>query len=107
MGEIAPQIYLPNQCQVSRLLEQKEIRADVARKTVSCLVVEIFKIITEELSLEKQNELRKKLTPILNEQVNAEMEEAEKQDYVSRNRTMNSKLSQTICQYLDDNHQQL
>ena len=107
MGDIAPQINLPNQCQVSRLLEQKEIRADVARKTVSCLIVEILKIIPEQLSLEKQNELIKKIASILYEEINAEMEEAEKQDYVSRNRTMNSKLSQTICQYLDENHQQL
>lgn len=104
MGDIAPQIDLPNQCQVSRLLEQKDIRADVARKTVSCLVMEVFKIIPEELSLEKQNELREKLTPILYEQVNAEMEKAEKQDYVSRNRTMNNKLSRTICQYLDEKY---
>lgn len=104
MGDIAPQIGLPNQPQVTRLLGQKDIRADVARKTVSCLVVEILKIIPEELSLGKQNELRKKLTPILYEQINAEMQSAEKQDYVSRNRSMNNRLSKAICQYLDENY---
>ncbi|GAB1542849.1 hypothetical protein NUACC21_55230 [Scytonema sp. NUACC21] len=101
MGEIAPKIGLKKQYQVSRLLEQKEIRADVARKTVNYLILAIFQLLPEEPSPEKQSELRKKLTPILYEKVNAEMQKAQKEDSVSKNRSMKNKLSQAICQYLD------
>ena len=100
MGDIAPQIGLTKQYQVSRLLEQKEIRADVARKTVSYLIIAIFQILPEEPSLDKQSELRTKLTPILNEKVDIEMQKAQKEDSVSKNRSMDTKLSQAICQYL-------
>lgn len=101
MGKIAPQIGLKKQYQVSRLLEQREIRADVARKTVSYLIPEIFKIIPEELSLEKQSELRKKITPILKEKVDEEMQKAQREDSVSKNRMMTNELSIAICQFLD------
>jgi hypothetical protein len=104
MGEIAPKIGLKKQYQVSRLLEQKEIRADVARKTVSYLILAIFQLLPEEPSPEKQSELRKKLTPIFYEKVNAEMQKAQKEDSVSKNRNMENKLSQAICQYFDQTH---
>jgi hypothetical protein len=101
MGEIAPQIGLKKQYQVSRLLEQKDIRADVARKTVSYLILAIFQILPKEPSLERQNQLRKELMPILYEKVDKEMQKAQKEDSTSKNRIMENKLSQAICQYLD------
>lgn len=101
MGKIALQIGLNNQSKVSRLLGQKEIRADIARKIVNYLIPEIFQIIPEDISLEKRRELRTELPQILMEKVNEEMEQAQKEDSVSKNRTMDSKLSQAICQYLD------
>ena len=105
MGEIAPQIGLEKEYQVSRLLQQNEIRADVARKIVSYLISEIFQILSEklseQLSQEKQSELRTKLTPILHEKVNTEIHKAQKEDSVSKNRSMKNKVSQAVCEYLD------
>ncbi len=101
-GKIALQLGLQNQSQVSRLMEHRELHADVVRKTVNYLILEIFKIIPESPSLERQNELRIKLTPILNEKVAAEMQQAQKEDRASKNRIMENKLSQAICKYLDD-----
>ena len=103
MGEIAPQVGLKKQYQVSRLLEQTKIRDDIARRIVSYLIPQIFQFIPEKPSKERQSELRKKLTSILYEKVNTEMDNAQREDSVSRNRTMESKLSQTICRYLDRN----
>lgn len=105
MGKIAPQIGLKGQPQVSRLLEEKEIRADVARKTVTYLLPILMQVLPEKLAPAEEQQRRQTLTPLLLEKVNQEIAKAKKEASVSKNRTMNSTLSRTICQYLDKREQ--
>jgi len=104
MGKIAVHIGFKGQPQVSRLLQETAIRSDVARTTVAYLLPIIMEMLGEDLtSTEEQR--REKLTPLLLAAVNQEMETAKKEASVSKNRTMNSRLSRTICQYLQQREQ--
>jgi len=105
MGKIAEQIGLKGQPQVSRLLQEKAIRSDVARKTVAYLLPIMMELVQENLTSAEEQQRREKLTPLLLAAVNQEMEKAKKEASVSKNRAMNSTLSRTICQYLDQRGQ--
>ncbi|NER98706.1 MAG: hypothetical protein F6J86_33595 [Symploca sp. SIO1B1] len=104
MGKIADHIGFNGQPQVSRLLQETVIRSDVARTTVAYLLPLIMEMLGEHLT-STQEQHREKLTPLLLAAVNQEMETAKKEASVSKNRTMNSRLSRTICQYLEQREQ--
>ncbi|NER94013.1 MAG: hypothetical protein F6J86_09260 [Symploca sp. SIO1B1] len=105
MGKIAEQMGFKGQPQISRLLQEKEIRSDVARKTVAHLLPVMMELLPKNLTPTEKQQRREKLTPLLLAAVNQEMEKAKKEASVSKNRAMNSTLSRTICQYLEQREQ--
>lgn len=101
MKEIAPQLGLKDQPQVSRLLELKALRSDIGRRMLLCLracVLNLAKCYVDPVQLVK---LESHVQAILNEEISAELEKAKKEAHIGHNRVMNNQLSQAICQYLD------
>ncbi|BAY95705.1 hypothetical protein FDUTEX481_05245 [Tolypothrix sp. PCC 7601] len=101
MEEIAKLLGLNNQSQVSRLLELKSFRADISRRTLVKLRSELLKIAQTYNSPKQLRDLEQDISKFLDETISTVMQDAEKEASVSRNRLMTSKLSVTICQYLD------
>ncbi|MBD2311081.1 hypothetical protein H6G20_05190 [Desertifilum sp. FACHB-1129] len=101
MKEIAPQLGLNNQPQVSRLLALKALRSDIGRRMLLCLrtcVLNLAKCYVDPLQLLT---LESQVQTILSEEIAAELEKAKKEAHIGHNRVMNNQLSQAICQYLD------
>jgi hypothetical protein len=101
MKEIAPQLGLKDQPQVTRLLELKNLRADVGRRTLLCLrecVLELAKFYVNPIQLQ---DLESRVQAALGEEIFTLLEKAQKEAYIGQNRVMNSILAKTICQYLD------
>ena len=102
MNQIAPEIGLKKQYEVSRLLKLNDLRADIRQKLLINLrerVIEIAKYFTnsERLqSLEKQVEL------ILDERITGIIQEAESEvKNPVRDRPLSNLIARRICCYLD------
>ena len=101
MKEIAPQLGLKDQPQVSRLLELKTLRSDIGRRMLLCLRNRVLHLAQCYLDPRQLVDLESKLQSVLGEEIDKELENSKKENYIGHNRVMNSQLSQTICQYLD------
>lgn len=101
MKDIAPQVGLNTSTQVSRLLELKVFRADIARRTVIKLRNQVTELAQAYRTASEIKDLEAEITAVVEEQVNTIMEEAKKETTVSKNRQMCSHFSQTLCQYLN------
>lgn len=102
MGEIANLVGLNNQSQVSRLLELKTFRSDIARRTLVKLRSKVVKLAQAYASPAQIRDLEAKISDFLNEEIDVVMQEAEKEVSISKNRILTSKLSLTICHYIDE-----
>lgn len=101
MGEITPHLGLKAQYQVSRLLELKQLRADVHRHMFVCCRECILRLVTEWDSSNNVENLDGKLHDFLDKQTQNIIKEAEKEALNSKSRAMNSDFSLTVCKYLD------
>jgi hypothetical protein len=101
MKEIAPQLDLKDQPQVSRLLELKNLRADIGRRMLLCLRSRVLKLAECYVDPVQLVDLESKLQSVLGEEIDKELEKSKKETHIGHNRVMTSQLSQTICQYLD------
>jgi hypothetical protein len=101
MKEIAPQLGLKDQPQVSRLLELKTLRSDIGRRMLLCLRSRVLKLVQCYIDPKQLLDLESKLQSVLDEEISTALEKAKKETHIGHNRLMNSQLSQTICQYLD------
>ncbi len=101
MKEIAPQLGLKDQPQVSRLLELKTLRSDIGRRMLLCLRNRVLHLAQCYLDPMQLVDLESKLQSLLGEEIDKQLENSKKENYIGHNRVMNSQLSQTICQYLD------
>ncbi|NEO99746.1 MAG: hypothetical protein F6K58_13920 [Symploca sp. SIO2E9] len=101
MAEIATQLSFNAQYQVTRLLELKTFRADIRQKTLLHLRDRIFELVQKYRNPDSILDLEQKVTAFLEPQIDKVIQEAKKEASTSKNRVMNSQLSQTVCQYLD------
>jgi hypothetical protein len=101
MKEIAPQLGLKDQPQVSRLLELKTLRSDIGRRMLLCLRNRVLHLAQCYLDPRQLVDLESRLQSILGEEIDKELENSKKENYIGHNRVMNSQLSHTICQYLN------
>ncbi|MDJ0575123.1 MAG: hypothetical protein QNJ65_08150 [Xenococcaceae cyanobacterium MO_234.B1] len=101
MGEIANQLELSGQSQVSRLLKLKELREDVSRNTISILKdslkAQVTKLLTEP---EKLAILDNKIQEFIEPEIQEVIQEAEAEVFDSKNKTRKSLLARTVCQCL-------
>lgn len=101
MKEIAPQLGLRDQPQVSRLLELKTLRSDIGRRMLLCLRSNVLKLAQCYVDPVQLRVLDSKLQSVLGEEIDKELEKSKKETHIGHNRVMNSQFSKTICQYLD------
>jgi hypothetical protein len=101
MKEIAPQLGMNDQPQVSRLLELKVLRSDIGRRTLLCLRNRVLELAQCYVSPKALRDLESRVHAVLDEEISTVILEAKKEASTGQNRVMNSKLSNIICQYLD------
>jgi hypothetical protein len=102
MSQIAPQIGLTKQFEVTRLLRLNELRADIRQRLLLILrsqVLEIAKLFTDWQRLQN---LDCQVEAILEEQIAGIIQEAESEvKNPVRNQALKGVLSRRLCHYLD------
>jgi hypothetical protein len=102
MSQIAPQINLAKQYEVTRLLKLNDLRADVRQRLLLILaskVIEIAKLFTDVKQLEN---LDKKIEEALSEQIDKIITQAESEARNPvRNQPLKSLFAHRLCLYLD------
>ena len=104
MTEIAPLVGLQKQFQVTRLLELKELRADVRQKWLNLLqqrLPQLLKDYVTPQALEQlEQQLNQRLNAVLEELVDRVIAEDATDSY-SPHRSSRSLFTTCICQYLE------
>ncbi len=101
MGEIATQLELSGQSQVSRLLKLKELREDISRNIIPILKERLREQISQFLSdPAKLAILDTKIQEFIEPEIQEVIQEAEVEVFDSQNRTRNSLFARTVCQCL-------
>ena len=102
MNQIAPEIGLKKQYEVTRLLKLNDLRADIRQKLLINLrerVIEIAKYFTNS---ERLQSLEKQVEFILDEQITGIIQEAESEvKNPVRDRPLSNLIARRICCYLD------
>ncbi|MBE9182947.1 hypothetical protein IQ268_30900 [Oculatella sp. LEGE 06141] len=101
MSEIAPQVGLQAQFQVTRLLKLKEFRANVRSRLLQLLfqvVVEKAKTYSDAARLQKLNQ---QIEIILEEQIDVLIQQTEKEGAVAKKHPLRSLFARRLCRHLD------
>lgn len=102
MTQIAPQIGLKKQFEVTRLLKLNELRADIRQRLLVMLrdrVLDTAKLFADS---ERLQSLDRQVELILDEQISGMIQEAESEvKNPIRNRPLRSLLARRLCRYLD------
>ena len=101
MGEIATQIGLQAQYQVTRVLKLKEFRADIRQRLLRLLNDRILPQAKAYASTQTLQDLDRRLETALAEQVEAEIQQAETEAAVAKSQPLTSLLARRLCLYLD------
>ncbi|WP_413161102.1 hypothetical protein ACL6C3_21580 [Capilliphycus salinus ALCB114379] len=105
MGEIAKQLGLKAQYQVTRLLKLKEFRADVRQTLLIQLrdrILEFAKNYTDSQRLKSLDKtLDSQLDEALNEQIDRVIQEAESESHNSQESSTKSLFSRRLCEQID------
>ncbi|NJO20179.1 MAG: hypothetical protein HC838_09120 [Spirulinaceae cyanobacterium RM2_2_10] len=101
MSDIAAQLGLRDQPSVSRLLDLKHLRADIARTTLSQLKQRVLALAQAYVSPDGLRDLEARVQTVLAEEVDAAIANAQKEASTGYNRAMTSCLALAICHYLD------
>jgi len=101
MTEIAKQIEMKAQFQVTRLLKLKEFRADVTHELLLLLKSRVLKLAHNYSSLEKLQALESQIAIALTEQVTNLIAEAKIEAAGSRTSSTRSRFASRLCKYLD------
>lgn len=112
MSEIAQRLGLNDQPRVSRLLQLKQLRSDIRRKTVRCLCDRITQLAQTQgfINPDRLRDLDAKIEQVLGDRIDRAITEDQKTASTGKAYRQASKLSQIICQYLEtavfkiDNH---
>jgi hypothetical protein len=101
MSEIAPQVGLKKQYEVTRLLKLADLRADIRQRSLSdlrSLVIDKAKLYA---AVDRLQQLEQKVDSILDEQLSSVIEEAESEAQSPiRNQPFRSLLARRLCHYL-------
>ena len=101
MGEIAKEMELSGQSQVSRLLKLKELREDVSRNAIAILKKSLKEQLSQLLTApEKLAILDTKIQDFIEPEMQEIIQEAEIEIFDSKNKTRNSLFARTVCQCL-------
>ncbi|WP_110985446.1 hypothetical protein [Acaryochloris thomasi] len=101
MTEIAPQVNLKAQYQVSRLLKLKDLRADIRRQVLLDLRDRVLQQAKVYADPNRLQQLNGQLDTVLEEQVEEVIQEAAAEASVPRNRPIRSLYARRLCQDLD------
>jgi hypothetical protein len=101
MSEIAPQVGLQAQFQVTRLLKLKEFRATVRSR----LLQSLFQVVAEEARTysdpARLQKLSQQIEIILEEQIDALIQQTEKEGAVAKKHPLRSLFARRLCHHLD------
>ncbi|BAZ02078.1 hypothetical protein NIES37_60860 [Tolypothrix tenuis PCC 7101] len=100
MTEIASKLDLTDQPEVSRLLELKNLRNDIGRNTLSCLLKCVMEISQEYVTPYKLLDLESKIQAILEEEIQTVIEQARIDASTGAQQVIKNQLAQAICRYL-------
>lgn len=100
MAEIAEQVGLQAQYQVTRLLKLKPLRADIQHQMLNCLRDKVFQQAQQFTSRERLESLNGQIDAILTEQIVSVMETARSEVHHPKDRTPQSRFARHLCNYL-------
>ena len=101
MGEIATQVGLKAQFEVTRLLKLKEFRTDVRHYLLQDLQRKVRDLATDHIHLERLRNLDSAIAEALTEQVDQLMRDAESDAKTAKSYTTETLFSRRLCEYLD------
>jgi hypothetical protein len=101
MGEIAAQVGLQAQFQVSRLLNLKTFREDVRHHMVQQLLAFVKQQAADLMSPDRLKQLDATIETALNEQIEGLMQEAAAQAQSPKDYVTGTMFSRTLCHHLD------
>ena len=101
MGEIATQVGLKAQFEVTRLLKLKEFRTDVRHYLLQDLQGKVRDIAADHINLERLRNLDSAIAEALTEQVDLLMRDAESDAKTAKSHTTGTLFSRRLCKYLD------
>jgi hypothetical protein len=101
MGEIATQLGLQAQYQVTRLLKLKEFRADVRQQLLLSLRDRIVEKAKDYADPDRLQTLDQQIETALDEQISTVMQQAEAEASIAKNRPLASVFARRLCQHLD------
>ena len=101
MSEMATQLGLQAQYQVSRLLKLKELRADIRQRLLSLLSDRILDKAKEYADPERLQSLEQQVQTVLDEQIAATMQQAEAEANIPKDRPLDSLFNRRLCHHLD------
>jgi hypothetical protein len=100
MGEIAPQVGLRKQYQVSRLLELKEFRADVRQKMLVCLRDRCQELAANYINQTQLENLEQKLNAVLEAEIDKVID-ADEAQASTPNCSLTNPFARCLCRHLD------
>lgn len=101
MGEIATQVGLKAQFEVTRLLKLKEFRTDVRHYLLQDLQGKVRDLAADHINLERLRNLDSAIAEALTEQVDLLMRDAESDAKTAKSHTTGTLFSRRLCKYLD------
>lgn len=102
MSQIAPEIGLQRQYEVTRLLKLNDLRADIRQKLLRNLREQVMKIAKYFANSERLQSLENQVELILDEQITGIIQEAESEvKNPVRDRPLSNLIARRICCYLD------
>ncbi len=108
MNQIAPQIGLTKQYEVTRLLKLSELRADIRQKLLLILRDHVIDLATHFANSERLQSLDQQVEAILNEQISDMIQQAESEvKNPIRNQPLPSLLARRLCYYLNSRNTKL
>jgi hypothetical protein len=105
MTQIAPQIGLTKQYEVSRLLKLNQLHNDIRQRLLINLRSHVSELATKFTDIDDLATLDREIETILNEQISEIIQEIESEiKKPIRNQPLSSLLAINICQYLDSDN---
>jgi hypothetical protein len=101
MTDIATQLNLGAQSQVTRLLQLTELRADIRQRWLATLQEQVPELVRSFESLDRLKDWDQRLEQALSEEVEAVLQEAVVETRSARNRPLTSRFAQRLRHYLD------
>jgi hypothetical protein len=101
MTEIAPQVSLGGQSQVSRLLQLPEFRTDIRQRWLAALRDRVPNLVKEFDSLDRLQGWDQRLEQVLQEEVETVIQATVAEASAVRHRPLSSLFALRLCHYLD------